>query len=64
MVHTAELFQRDHTVIELLVLSHDDLLVVTFTDDQTRVTPTEVVHTPEGVYGQEETVNRVSKKKC
>ena len=56
---TAELLQWNHGVVELLVVVHDDLLVVAFTDNETRVTPTEVVHAPERVDRQEERVDRV-----
>lgn len=58
---TAEFLQRNHRVVELLVVVHDDLLVVTFADNQTSVTPAEVIHAPEGVNWQEETVHRIPK---
>ena len=60
MLLTAELLERDHRFVELFILSHHDLLVVTFADNQTRVTPAEVIHTPEGVDREEETVHRIS----
>lgn len=46
---TAELLKWDHTFIKLLIFSHYDLLIVTFTNHYTSVTPTKVVHTPEGI---------------
>ena len=58
--HTAEFLERNHGIVILLVVVHDDLLVVAFTNDQTSVTPTEVIHAPEGIDGEEETVHRVS----
>ena len=60
---TAELLEWNHAVIKLLILSHDDLLVVTLADDYTCVTPAEIVHAPEGINGKEETVDRVSENK-
>ena len=57
---TTELLQRDHTLVVLLVVVHDDLLVVAFTNNETRVTPTEVIHAPERVDRKEETVDRIS----
>ena len=57
---TAELLQRDHGLVVLLLIVHDDLLVAAFTDDQASVTPAEVIHTPEGIDREEETVHRIS----
>ena len=57
--HTAKLLERNHALVELLILSQNDLLVVTFSDDETCVTPTEVIHAPEGIHWKEETVHRV-----
>ena len=48
---TAELLERNHRFIELLIIVHDDFLVASLADDETSVTPTEVVHIPEGVDG-------------
>ena len=58
-MRTAELLQGYHGVIELLVVIHNDFLVVAFTDDETSVTPTEVVHAPERVHGKKQTVHRI-----
>ena len=57
---TAKLLQGNHALVKLFVFSDNDLLVVTFSDNHTSVTPTKVVHAPEGVDWQEETVNWVS----
>ena len=56
---TAELLERNHGVVELLVIVHDDLLIIAFANNKTGVTPTEVVHAPESVDREEETVDRV-----
>lgn len=56
---TAEFLEWDHRLVILVVVVHDNLLVATLANDQTRVTPTEVVHTPEGVDREEQTVHRV-----
>ncbi len=63
MLLTAELFQGYHRLVEFLILVDDDLLVFAFTNDETSVTPTEFVHTPEGIHRQEETINRISENK-
>jgi len=59
-LRTAELLERDHRLVELFIVSNDNLLVATLADDDTSVAPREVVHAPERVNGQEERVNRVS----
>ena len=56
---TAELLERYHGLVELLILVGDDLLLLPFSNNNTSVTPTELVHAPEGIDGQEETVDRV-----
>lgn len=43
---TTELLQRNHALIKLLVFSHNNFLVVTLSDNDTSITPTEVVHAP------------------
>ena len=60
-VRTAKLLERDHTFIESFVVLQDDLLLLSFTDDDTSITPTKVVHTPEGIDGQEERINWIPK---
>jgi len=54
--HTTEFLEGDHRFVPLLIIIHDDLLVAALTDNEARVTPTEVVHTPEGIDWKEETV--------
>ena len=44
---TAEFFKRYHGIVELLIFIHEDLLVATLSNDQTGISPTEVVHAPE-----------------
>lgn len=56
---TAEFFEGDHRFVPLLIIIHDDLLIATLADDEARITPTKVVHTPEGVDREEETVHRI-----
>jgi hypothetical protein len=58
-VLTAELLERYHGLVELLILVGDNFLLLPFSNDDTRVTPTKLVHAPEGVDGEEETVDRV-----
>ena len=60
---TAEFLERNHRVIVLLIFIHKDLLAVTLTDDQTSVSPSELVHTPEGVDRQEKAVDWVSARR-
>lgn len=56
---TAKFLERDHRFVPLLIIIHDDLLIATLTDNEARVTPTEVVHTPEGIDRKEETIHGV-----
>ena len=60
---TAKLLQGNHALVKLFVFSDNDLLVVTFANDQTSVAPREVVHAPERVYWEEETVDWVSERR-
>ena len=53
---TAEFLEGDHRFVPLLIIIHDDLLITALTDDEARVTPTEVIHTPEGINRKEEAV--------
>jgi len=62
MTLTAKFLEWNHRVIVLLIFIHENLLVITFADDQTCVSPTEIIHAPERIDRQEETVNRVSKQ--
>ncbi len=57
----AKLLERNHRLVEFLVFVDNDLLLFTFADDETRVTPTELVHTPEGIDREEESVYGVSR---
>jgi len=59
-VLTAELFERDHGFVKFVVLVDNNLLAATLANDQASVTPTEVIHTPEGVYRKQERVDRVA----
>jgi hypothetical protein len=56
---TAELLQQNHRLVEPLILVHDDLLVTAITNHNTGISPGEIVHTPERVHRQEETVHRI-----
>ena len=44
---TAEFFERYHGIVILLIFIHEDLFVATFSNDQTGISPTEVIHAPE-----------------
>lgn len=57
---TAEFLEGNHRFVPLFIIIHDDLLIAALTDDETCVTPAEVVHTPEGIDRKEETVHRIS----
>jgi hypothetical protein len=59
---TAELLERNHRFIKLRVIIHYHLLAIPFTNNQTGITPTEVVHAPKRVDWQEEAVHRISDK--
>lgn len=62
---TTPLLVRDHGFVEFhLVGVADNLLVLSVIKDDTGVTPTKLVHAPEGVKRQEEAVNRVAKRGC
>ena len=58
---TAEFLEGDHRFVPLFIIIHYNLLVATLTDDETCVTPAEVVHAPEGIDRKEETVHRISR---
>jgi hypothetical protein len=58
--HTAEFLERNHRLIELIIFVHHHLLARPFANDQTRITPTKVVHAPEGIYGQQEAVDWIA----
>jgi len=58
--HTTELLQRNHRLIELLILVRNDLLFLAFSNDHASITPTELVHAPERIDWEEEAVYRVS----
>ena len=60
--HTTEFLERNHRLVILLLIVHDDLLVITFTDNKTSVTPAEIIHAPEGINREEETVHRVPER--
>ena len=60
---TVPLLVRNHGFVELhFVGITDNLFVLSVIQDDTCITPTELVHAPERVQRQEETVNRVSKR--
>ena len=61
-IRTTELFERNHGFVEFLLV-RDDLLVLALTNNDTGVTPTELVHAPERIDGKEETVNRISDRR-
>lgn len=42
--------------MEAFLLVHEDLLIATFTNDNTSITPGEVIHAPKRVDRQEEAV--------
>lgn len=44
---TAEFLKRNHGIVEFLILIHENLLVIPFTDDKACVSPTKVIHAPE-----------------
>lgn len=46
--------------MEHIILVDNDLLVLTLADDQTRATPTELVHAPERVHWQHETPDGIT----
>ncbi|KIL57146.1 hypothetical protein M378DRAFT_172100, partial [Amanita muscaria Koide BX008] len=51
-----EAFEGYHGVVELLVFFNEDFLLPSFTNQETGVAPTELVHEPEGIDGKEEAV--------
>lgn len=59
---TTKLLERDHRVVELFILVDDDLLLLALSDHQTSITPTELVHAPEGIDRQEEAVDRIARR--
>lgn len=60
---TTPLLVRDHRFVEFhFVGVSNNLFVLSVIKHDTRGTPTELVHAPEGVERQEETVNRVPKR--
>ena len=54
---TTELLDGNHRIVKLLIIIHDHLLFLH--SAQTCVTPAELIHTPEKVDGQEETVHKL-----
>src|SRR6266436_4328800 len=56
---TAEFLEGNHGFIELFIFVDHHLLAGPFTNDQTRITPPKVIHAPEGIYGQQEAVDRI-----
>ena len=57
--HTAKFLKRNHGLIELFIFIYHHLLAGPFANYQTRITPSKVIHTPEGIYGQQEAVDRI-----
>lgn len=57
---TTEFLQRNHRLIKFLLLTHQHLLLLPFPNNNTRISPTKLIHTPERIYRKEEAVNRVS----
>ncbi len=49
--HTAEFLEGNHGLIELFIFIDHHLLARPFANDQTRITPSKVIHAPEGIYG-------------
>jgi hypothetical protein len=49
--HTAEFLERNHRLVELFIFINHHLLAGSFANDQTRITPSKVIHAPEGIYG-------------
>ena len=62
--YTAELLEGDHRLVPLLIVVHDDLLVTALTDDEACVTPTKVIHAPEGIDRKEKTVDGIPRTDC
>ena len=58
--HTAKFLEGNHGLVELFIFIDHHLLAGPFPDDKTRITPSEVIHAPEGIYGQQEAVDRIS----
>ena len=56
---TAETLHWNHRVVKLFIVVNHDLLISSFADNDTSITPTEVIHTPKRVNGEEEAVNRI-----
>jgi hypothetical protein len=59
-MRTTEFLERYHGFIILVVLVYNDLFVAALTNNKTGITPTEIVHAPERINGQEETVDYVA----
>jgi hypothetical protein len=57
--HTAKFLERNHGLVELFIFINHHLLAGSFANDQTRITPSKVIHAPEGIYGQQEAVDRI-----
>jgi hypothetical protein len=57
--HTAKFLERNHGLVELFIFINHHLLAGPFANDQTRIPPSEVIHAPEGIYGQQEAVDRI-----
>lgn len=56
---TTKALHGDHGVLKLFFVVNHDLFVSSFTDNDTSVTPAEIVHTPERVNRKEKAVNRI-----
>lgn len=59
IAHTTKLLKRDHGFIEDFIVLDENLLVLSFSNHNTRIPPTKVIHAPERVYREEEAVDRV-----
>lgn len=57
--HTAKFLERNHGLVELFIFINHHLLAGPFANDQTRIPPSKVIHAPEGIYGQQEAVDRI-----
>jgi hypothetical protein len=57
--HTAKFLERNHGLVELFIFINHYLLAGPFANDQTRIPPSKVIHAPEGIYGQQEAVDRI-----
>ena len=55
--HTAKFLKRNHGLVELFVFINHHLFAGPFANNQTSITPSKVIHAPEGIYGQQEAVD-------